>query len=139
MPVITLYGSKGGTGRTTSAAALAAGLMAEGYEVTLVDTNTEYRLFQTWGECLVGSGAPNCRLGQADHIMHLVGLLHELHGDPNRFAIIDTPREATDLRLMAVCLTMPYAPAKCLNKGGDSRANCAISDNFHTAYLKSRR
>lgn len=104
MPIITLYGSKGGTGRTTAAAALAVGLLAEGFDVTLVDTNPEYRWFKTWGERLVGSGVENCRVGDADHILHLAALERELDGDPNRFAIIDTPRDATDLRLMALAI-----------------------------------
>lgn len=39
MPIITLYGAKGGTGRTTTAAALARGLSKLGRHVTLVGTD----------------------------------------------------------------------------------------------------
>jgi len=38
MPILTLYGAKGGTGRTTAAAAIARGLLAGGYRVVMVET-----------------------------------------------------------------------------------------------------
>ncbi|MEP3638956.1 MAG: hypothetical protein ABJN14_17020 [Paracoccaceae bacterium] len=40
MPTIALYGAKGGTGRTTAAAAIAQGMLARGMYVTLVETDT---------------------------------------------------------------------------------------------------
>lgn len=40
MPIITLYGAKGGTGRTTAAAAIALGMLARGMHVMLVETDT---------------------------------------------------------------------------------------------------
>jgi len=39
MPIITLYGAKGGTGRTTTAASLARGMSKLGRYVTLVETD----------------------------------------------------------------------------------------------------
>lgn len=39
MPIITLYGAKGGTGRTTAAAAIALGMLARGMHVMLVETD----------------------------------------------------------------------------------------------------
>jgi len=48
MPIITLYGAKGGTGRTTVAAAVARGMLARGMDVTLVETAMEDDPLARW-------------------------------------------------------------------------------------------
>lgn len=102
MPIITLYGSKGGTCRTTSAAALTIGLLAEGCDVTMLDTNSELRWFETWGKHLEGSGVERCRIAQVEHINQMNALYDEVREDPNRFLVIDTGRDQTELRLLAI-------------------------------------
>ena len=102
MPIITLYGNKGGTGRTTISAALTVGLLADGCDVTMVDTNPRLRTLEDWGEDFLGSGVANCRVGVGTDASALTALAEHISDDPNRFIVIDTPRERTDLRQMAL-------------------------------------
>jgi len=59
MPIITLYGCKGGTRRTATSAAVTLGLLADGFEVTLVDINKEFRPFLDWADQLAVLGSPD--------------------------------------------------------------------------------
>ena len=48
MPTIALYGAKGGTGRTTTAVAIAHGMLARGMHVTMVETDTNDDPLARW-------------------------------------------------------------------------------------------
>lgn len=114
MPIITLYGSKGGTGRTTSAAPLSLGLMAESYDVFIADTDKDDPEFENWAKHMERVAGPAWRGNVSDvkNVLQLMNLKQSLGNDPTKYVVIDTSRYSSDLRLMAFELSdlivMPF-------------------------------
>jgi len=115
MPIITLYGCKGGTRRTATSAAVTLGLLADGFEVTLVDINKEFRPFLDWADQLAVLGSPDWKsqVWPVSEMEDLAELERRLCADPNHVAIIDTPRDVSGLRSQALdiadVVVMPFA------------------------------
>jgi len=114
MPIITLYGCKGGTGRTTAAAALTLGLIAESYDVLVADTNAEDRWFEQWADHMAGSVGPSWtgKVTSTANALELMALKQDLGDDLTKYLVIDTSRYPSDLRLMALdvadVVVMPF-------------------------------
>lgn len=114
MPIIKLYGCKGGTGRTTSAATLALGLMAEDYDVIVADTIHDDPEFENWAKHMqrVAGPAWTGDVINLENVLQLLELKRSLGDDPIRYVVIDTSRYPSDLRLLAFELSdlivMPF-------------------------------
>ena len=124
MPIITLYGSKGGTGRTTAAAMLAQGLLSHGANVTLVETVTDAEPHPLKRWCIdMAALSP-----RGDQLSYMSGpnsaafssLADGIRTNERNFAIIDTGRYDTAARTAAFAIAdliiMPFTgflDAKC--------------------------
>lgn len=114
MPTITLYGSKGGSGRTTSATAIAQGLLTQGCEVTLVELGSDPRSLERWFAEVseIGDRAPELHYRDCARVADLDALKREIGMDDGRFIIIDTADAPSVLRShafeMADLVLMPF-------------------------------
>jgi len=115
MPIITLYGSKGGSGRTTAAAMIAQGLVAHGINVTLVETTQHGspQPLKRWFE-----EAKHKELGDQLQYAHastpegIDTLFHSILDDEQNFIAVDTGCKDTEVRRWAFsvadAVVMPF-------------------------------
>lgn len=114
MPLITFYGCKGGTGRTTAAASLALGFLAEGLDVSLVETDPSDRDLSDWAELVAEHGDPewDLRVWPCWTAEDLFDLKRHVGTDPTRVAIIDTTKLVSGVRSVALemanLVVMPF-------------------------------
>ena len=124
MPIIALYGTKGGTGRTTAAAMLAQGLLSHGANVTLVETvaDAEPRPLRRWSTDVTTLSDRGNQLSYAACLSStaFTPLADSIGTDEHNFAIIDTERYDTKIRAAAFAIAdliiMPFTgflDAKC--------------------------
>ena len=114
MPIITLYGTKGGSCRTTGTTIMALGLALAGKSVTLVSTDGDMDVFDDWVRTALEHGDPDWDL----QTFSLLGpgdgdrLKRHLDADPDHFAIIDTARFVSPARSYALAcadlVVMPF-------------------------------
>lgn len=114
MPTITLYGCKGGTGRTTAAAALSLGLMAESFDVVILDTDRDELVFENWAKHMadIAGSVWTGRVAPVQNVLELLAQKKGSETNPVEYTVIDTSRYPSDLRLMAFELSdlivMPF-------------------------------
>lgn len=106
MSIITLYGTKGGTGRTTSAAALALGFLQIGKYVDVVDVTQDEPWLTSWVEKTQARRHPNYRLAATtiSDPCKLAGVLQDATNDPDQIVIVDTAKYVTAARTIALDL-----------------------------------
>lgn len=127
MPIITLYGAKGGTGRTTTTTAIALGMLARGMHVMLVETDTSDDPLARWW---AGFDNPGFNAGDLDYRRCTtpadIDLLLRIAPSDDRQAIIfDTSPRVSAVRSYALELASgPDAvhwPSRCRDWDRQSR------------------
>lgn len=106
MPIITLYGTKGGTGRTTSAAALALGFLQTGKYVSVIDATQDEPWLMSWVNKSQTDRRPNDRLSVAalNDPSEFAQVLRDHGKGPDQIVIIDTAKHVSAVRSIALDL-----------------------------------
>lgn len=104
MPIITLYGAKGGTGRTTSAATLALGFLQTGKTVTIIDATDGEPWLASWGQKTLSGRIPDDRLtiSTINDPCELARAFQDAALDPDQVFIIDTAKHVSAARSIAL-------------------------------------
>lgn len=114
MPIITLYGAKGGTGRTTAATAIALGMLARGMHVMLVETDAGDDPLARWR---AGFDNPGFNDGKLDYRRCMTPddidlLLRSAPSDDRQAIIFDTSHRVSAARShafeLAHLVLMPF-------------------------------
>lgn len=115
MPIITLYGAKGGTGRTTAAAMIAQGLVAHGINVTLVETTqpgSPQPLKQWFEEAAHNDLSDQLQYAHTSTSKGNDTLFSSLVDDEQNFIVVDTGCKDTEIRRWALkvsdAVAMPF-------------------------------
>lgn len=115
MPIITLYGAKGGSGRTTAAALIAQGLVAHGINVTLVETTqhgSPQPLKQWFGEAVHNELGDQLQYAHAETPEGIDTLFSSIIDDEQNFIIVDTGCKDAKIRKWALsvadAIVMPF-------------------------------
>ena len=104
MSIITLYGTKGGTGRTTSTAALALGFLQLGKCVTVIDATDDEPWLTSWVDHTQTGRVPNYRLiaTAISNPSELARFLQDTADHPDQIVIIDTAKHVSAARGIAL-------------------------------------